>query len=103
MKLVGLLLRATKYDKFPNPVYRRNIRYFGGDPESVTLMGESAGSIAATTHLLIPSSAGLFHRVIGLSGAPDTQKWQETYMDSARRYAYYIYHIQLVECNSNPR
>ena len=47
---------------------RDNILQFGGDPGNVTLMGESAGAMSAFCHLVSPASAGLFHRVIALSG-----------------------------------
>lgn len=47
---------------------QRNIRYFGGDPSSVTIFGQSAGGVAAHMHLLSPRSRGLFHRVISMSG-----------------------------------
>ncbi|KAG6442075.1 hypothetical protein O3G_MSEX002129 [Manduca sexta] len=47
---------------------QRNIRAFGGNPDNVTLMGQSAG--AASVHLLSISKAakGLFKQVIQLSG-----------------------------------
>jgi para-nitrobenzyl esterase len=41
-----------------------NIAGFGGDPADVTLFGVSAGAISACAHLVAPSSAGLFRRVI---------------------------------------
>lgn len=45
----------------------RNIGFFGGDPESVTVMGESAGG-AAVIHLMsAPAARGLFHRAIAQS------------------------------------
>ncbi|KAH8327058.1 hypothetical protein KR074_001377 [Drosophila pseudoananassae] len=47
---------------------QRNIRYFGGDPSSVTIFGQSAGGVAAHMHLWSPRSRGLFHRVISMSG-----------------------------------
>ncbi|KAH8348144.1 hypothetical protein KR084_004841 [Drosophila pseudotakahashii] len=47
---------------------QRNIRSFGGDPQRVTLFGQSAGGVAAHMHLLSPRSQGLFHRVISMSG-----------------------------------
>ena len=49
---------------------RDNISLFGGDPGQVALLGESAGAMAALLHLVAPPSAGLFHRVIALSGTP---------------------------------
>ena len=39
---------------------QKNIIAFGGNPESVTLAGISAGSISAHLHMLSPGSRGLF-------------------------------------------
>ena len=48
---------------------RDNIEAFGGDPHSVTIAGESAGAMSATTLLSLPQTKGLFRRVIAQSGA----------------------------------
>jgi para-nitrobenzyl esterase len=48
---------------------RDNIENFGGDPEKVTLFGESAGAMSAGTLLALPRAKGLFHRAILQSGA----------------------------------
>ncbi|EFA08586.1 juvenile hormone esterase-like [Tribolium castaneum] len=48
---------------------KENIASFGGDPESVTLAGYSAGAISVTLHLVSPLSRGLFHRAIIMSGS----------------------------------
>ncbi len=47
---------------------RQNIARFGGDPDNVTLFGESAGAIDAARLMTSPLSAGLFKRVISESG-----------------------------------
>ncbi|XP_033731419.1 carboxylesterase 1E-like [Pecten maximus] len=47
---------------------KQNIAAFGGDPNSITLFGESAGSMSVALHALIPKNHGLFQRVIGESG-----------------------------------
>jgi para-nitrobenzyl esterase len=49
---------------------KENIARFGGDPENVTLFGESAGAIDAAMLMASPLSAHLFERVISESGPP---------------------------------
>ncbi|CAL8137610.1 unnamed protein product [Orchesella dallaii] len=45
-----------------------NIHLFGGDPNLVTIMGQSAGGSSVHFHMLSPKSKGLFHRAVSHSG-----------------------------------
>ncbi|XP_021928724.1 esterase FE4 [Zootermopsis nevadensis] len=48
---------------------KQNIAAFGGNPESVTIAGYSAGSISVMLHMVSPMSEGLFHQGIAMSGS----------------------------------
>ena len=47
-----------------------NIAFFGGDPDNVTLIGESAGGCSVCLLSLIEGSHKYFHRIISQSGSP---------------------------------
>ncbi|KAM9302212.1 fatty acyl-CoA hydrolase precursor, medium chain-like [Gastrophryne carolinensis] len=47
---------------------KENIAAFGGNPQLVTIFGESAGGASTAAHVLSPLSKGLFHRAIAESG-----------------------------------
>jgi len=49
---------------------QRNIAYFGGNAEDITIFGESAGSWSVMYQVLSPLSRGLFTKAIAQSGAP---------------------------------
>jgi para-nitrobenzyl esterase len=62
-----------------------HIAAFGGDPNNVTIAGTSAGGDSTGLHLVLPGSAGLFHRAIVQSGTP-TVRWP-THAESAAQGA----------------
>lgn len=47
---------------------RRNIAAFGGDPENVTLFGQSGGGAKIAALMAMPATKGLFHKAITMSG-----------------------------------
>lgn len=49
---------------------QKYIKFFGGDPDRVTLFGESAGALGTHIVLSSPKAKGLFHRAI-LQSSPD--------------------------------
>lgn len=48
---------------------KANIENFGGDPDNVTIFGQSGGGAKVNTLMAMPSAKGLFHKAINQSGA----------------------------------
>jgi len=58
-----------------------NIAAFGGNPDKVTIFGQSAGGASVSHHIMSPHSEGLFHNVIAESGT-DMNFWSLNYPQS---------------------
>lgn len=65
---------------------RDNISFFGGDPEQVTLTGESAGAFSVAAHLVSPLSQGLFHKAMLQSGTFEVDFFYQPMEDSLQFY-----------------
>ncbi|XP_062850238.1 acetylcholinesterase [Trichomycterus rosablanca] len=63
-----------------------NIQFFGGNPNLVTIFGESAGGASVGIHLLSPESRPKFTRAILQSGVPNCP-WATVSFEEARRRA----------------
>ncbi|MFV8315161.1 carboxylesterase/lipase family protein [Mycobacterium sp. 23] len=66
---------------------KENIANFGGDPDNVTIFGESAGAHITATLLAVPDAAGLFHRAISESPAAGMTRSTEVAAEFAARFA----------------
>ena len=58
---------------------RSNIKLFGGDPNNVTIFGESAGGHNVLSLLVSKQSKGLFHKAIVQSGYTTTSSLEDAY------------------------
>ena len=54
---------------------KENIQQFGGDPQNITIFGESAGGASVAILLTTPGTMGLFHKAIIESGAANLQEF----------------------------
>ncbi|MCV7074651.1 carboxylesterase/lipase family protein [Mycobacterium szulgai] len=66
---------------------RDNIAEFGGDPDNVTIFGESAGAHITATLLAVPATEGLFARAISESPAAGMVRSRDVAAEFASRFA----------------
>lgn len=80
---------------------KKNIAQFGGDPDNVTIFGQSAGAGSVKTICESPLARGLFHKAIIMSGGgialPQTSEEDNTKANPARRFFFSYPNLQASE------
>ena len=66
---------------------QENIHAFGGDPDDVTIFGQSSGGTSVWSLMMSPLAKGLFHKVWSLSGSPIFNK---TLSDARMENAFFV-------------
>ncbi|CAH2267346.1 jg27529 [Pararge aegeria aegeria] len=59
----------VRYTGIPYATYENRFQVFGGNPNHITLFGESAGSASVLHHFVSPMSKGMFQKAIMQSGS----------------------------------
>ncbi|CAG7678828.1 unnamed protein product, partial [Allacma fusca] len=77
---------------------QKNIQYFGGDPNQVTIFGSSAGAVSAHYQMLSPLSKGLLRKVFAQSGSASTS-WGFNSLESSLEKAMGI--ARKLNCSTN--
>lgn len=75
-----------------------NIASFGGDPDNLTIMGQSAGAMSVQQHCLSPFSKGLFHKAVMSSGGGVNKVLTAT--PSERHYAFWEKAMEHAGCKT---
>ena len=60
---------------------KNNIEFFGGDPNNITIFGESAGGHNVLSLLVAPQAKGLFHKAITQSGYTTSVSKKHAYIN----------------------
>ncbi len=63
-----------------------NIAAFGGDPHNITVLGQSAGAIAASVLPVMPAARKYVSKVIMMSGGPSLLYTKAQYQEVARKF-----------------
>jgi len=66
---------------------QRNIEAFGGDPDNVTIFGQSAGGVSVGLLVTSPLAQGLFHRAISMSGSFDKSFTMQEQFETGKKFA----------------
>ena len=75
---------------------KHNIAAFGGDPDNITIMGQSAGGMSVQQHCLSPLSRGLFHKAVMSSGGGVTKALSASLPDKN----YEFWHMIMEKCGA---
>ncbi len=78
---------------------KRNISAFGGDPDNVTIFGESGGGMKVANMMASPLASGLFHRAICESGGISSRP---TYMKDLEEFGLKLFNKFGVDKESDP-
>ena len=70
-----------------------HIAFFGGDPKSITIAGESAGGLSVALHLISPQSQGLFKRAIIQSGGAICPFWRPLTPQQSLKQGLMLYQV----------
>ncbi len=75
-----------------------NIAAFGGDPDNVTIMGQSAGAMSVQQHCLSPLGKGLFHRAVMSSGGGVSKMLSAS--PAEKNYAFWLKCMEYAGCET---
>jgi len=77
---------------------KRNIASFGGNPDNITIMGQSAGAMSVQQHCLSPLSEGLFHKAVMSSGGGVNKVLTAT--PAEKHYAFWEKAMEFAGCKT---